>query len=179
MADDPNHPARPPQGERHRAPDHVETSAEFDPDLYLALNPDVAELLDRNLIASAEAHWLERGRAEEAAGQRPSFADPRFYYAPIVGRPPSAAEVTSFNPELYLAMNGDVAASGHTVGNAFEHWLQYGRFEGRNLTGPDRFRHRQTRLSALMRRPFGVNLYAPFSSVSGLGTAARGYLRAL
>lgn len=82
---------------------------DFDPDLYLRLNPDVA-------AAGVDAgwHYMTSGRSEK-----------RTY------RLDSEAEVTvpeDFDPDLYLRLNPDVAAAGVDAG---WHYMTSGRSEKR------------------------------------------------
>ena len=161
--------------------DHPTSSLpqDWDADLYLLMNPDVEVMIEAGTVESAAAHWLNRGHAEERSGKRPTVNDQRHHRrAGEWARPPSKAEVVAFDPEWYVANNRDVHATT-AVKDALDHWTCYGRFEGRPFFKGRRAAHRRTRLPALMSRPFGVNFYAPLSTRSGLGTAARGYLRSL
>ena len=157
-------------------------SGAFDEQLYLSLNPDIAELVAQGKIASGFSHWIAEGREEEAAGYRPTIRKD-CYYASGMGNPhamPSRAEMALFDPVYYLNSNEDVRKS--TMGShtgALEHWLRYGRAEGRRGWRSDADLRRKVGLDELASRPFGVNFFAPFSARSGLGTAARGYLAAL
>jgi Iron-sulfur cluster-binding domain len=85
----------------------------FDPELYLAANPDVA---DAGLDAAQ--HFLHYGRLE-ARPLRPSALD--------------GEHVISFDPELYLQANPDIARLGL---DPFEHFQRYGQYEGRPLRPP-------------------------------------------
>lgn len=137
-------------------------------------------MIEKGRIQSAAQHWTQQGRAEEATGARPTIDDDAYYrHAPEWARPPSERELQAFDAEAYLARNHDLQSHSIQAGNALEHWIRYGRFEARAFFDPDRTTRRRSRMSALQQRPFGVNLYAPFSARSGLGTAARGYLAAL
>lgn len=152
---------------------------DFDPDLYLALNPDVADRVAEGTVAGALEHWLAEGRADERAGRRPTVDEPSHYRArPGDCHPPSEAELAAFDPDLYLDRNPDVLRSGHSRDSALDHWILHGRHEGRTCF-PDRSSRRRTDLGRLLERPFGIDFYAPFSARSGLGTAARGYLGAI
>ncbi len=153
--------------------------AEWDPDLYLLMNPDVAALVEAGTVENAAAHWLAQGWADEEAGRRPTVdGDEHYTHDNMQDRPPSKAELAAFDPEWYLANSPDVQAAAPEH-DAVDHWMRHGRFEGRPFFLGSRAAHRRTRLRDMMARPFGVNFYAPFSARSGLGTAARGYLRAL
>ena len=125
-------------------------------------------------------HWMQHGRAEEQAGTRPTIDDDAHYrHLPEQARLPSNREIEAFDPTVYLEKNQDVRAQGTEIETAFAHWTRHGRFEARSFANLGGATRRRIRMSALLQRPFGVNLYAPFSARSGLGTAARGYLSAL
>jgi hypothetical protein len=82
----------------------------FDPQLYLAANPDVAEAgLD------PAQHFLRFGRLEAR---------------PLRPPPPEGAHVLTFDAELYLQANPDIARLGI---DPFEHYQRYGQYEGRPL----------------------------------------------
>ncbi len=93
----------------------------FDPDAYLALNPDVA--------ASAmdpRYHYLSYGRKEGrtyARSDRGSAADD------VSSRLPQG-----FDPDAYLELNPDLLEVGV---EAITHYLQHGRLEGRAYLYPD------------------------------------------
>lgn len=154
---------------------------DFDEDLYLTLNPDVAKAVAEGKCASGLVHWLAHGREEELVGKRPSINADHYYHAEL-GRknaPPSEADLAAFDAAAYLARYTDVReAVGNSLEAARTHWLDYGRFEGRTSLPPLN-RRRENRIDLIAKRPFGVNLYAPFTAKSGLGSAARGYLQAL
>lgn len=82
----------------------------FDPQLYLAANPDVAEggLDPIN-------HFLRYGRLEAR---------------PLRPPPPEGEHVITFEAELYLQANPDIARLGI---DPFEHFQRYGQYEGRPL----------------------------------------------
>ena len=154
----------------------------FDETLYLLLNPDVAADLRAGVIESAKSHWLTSGREEERSGRRPSINEPRFYAAlpPHQTRPPSAEELALLSPQDYLLRNPDVGGPQTDPAAALEHWTRYGRFEGRTRwPEPQVFARRAIDFTHMLRKPFGINFYAPFSARSGLGTAAKGYLAAM
>ena len=62
---------------------------------------------------------------------------------------------------------------------ARDHWIRYGRLEGRLAPGLQRQRLRQVDHNTLFGRPFGINVYGPFAAISGLGTVARAMARAI
>ena len=155
---------------------------EFDEALYLTLNPDVAEAIAAGQVASARAHWDRHGRQEERLDQRPTIRQDAHYRVRPghMADPPSRQELLGFDAAAYLAAYPDVRAQ--TNGDpalALDHWIRHGRFEGRVVGVATGLRTRQVLPARLLARPMGVNFYAPFSARSGLGTAARGYLRAL
>jgi hypothetical protein len=83
----------------------------YDEATYLALNPDVAEAVARGDFPNGRAHYEAVGLAEK----RMAF----------------------FDGETYLAANPDVAESiAANGGTALEHYVQFGRAEGRPLAPP-------------------------------------------
>ena len=164
-------PALPPGG-----PD----PARFSELLYLAVNPDVAALVADGTLASGHAHWLAEGRAQEASGARPSITDDALY----AGVPPPGTgcevDTTDFDAESYRLLYPDVAeALGGDPGAERHHWAHHGRFEGRVATGVAPYRGWRFDPDAMLAKPFGLNIFGPFAATSGLGTAARGLLRAI
>ena len=153
----------------------------FDEELYLKLNPEVDAAVQKGEIASGVAHWMLCGRDEERAGRRPSILHEQHYRVmPDRKRPPTSEEIAAFDARAYLEANNDVRrAIGNAPGDALNHWINYGRLEGRVAPNSKLFRSRAKDPAQVAARPFGVNFYAPFTSKSGLGTAARGYLAAL
>jgi GT2 family glycosyltransferase/glycosyltransferase involved in cell wall biosynthesis len=152
----------------------------FDPALYQALNPDVADGIARGAISDAFTYWQTEGRAEEQAGLRPSIIADENYagMAPLALEVP--ADIARFDAETYFLLYPDVLkALGNDPNAARQHWLDYGRLEGRVGPGIAPYRHMQIRPQALLQKPFGINVFGPFAATSGLGTAARGLLRAL
>jgi GT2 family glycosyltransferase/glycosyltransferase involved in cell wall biosynthesis len=156
------------------------TPEPFAEDLYLALNPDVAALVAEGTFATGRAHWLAVGRAEEQAGLRPSIVDDALYAdAPPPG---TDCEVSTehFDAESYLLLYPDVRhALGSDPAAARHHWVHHGRFEGRVGTGIAPYASWQARPAEVLAKPFGINVFGPFAATSGLGTAARGLLRAI
>ncbi len=152
----------------------------FDEALYLAVNPDVAALVASGAYASGQAHWVTEGRAQEEAGQRPSLTDDALYAdAPKPGTG-NEVDAAQFDGESYFLLYPDVLkALGSNLDSARSHWVHHGRFEARVPCGIAPYRGSQVRPAALLARPFGINVFGPFAAVSGLGTAARGLLRAL
>ncbi len=155
-------------------------SARFSEALYLALNPDVAALVADGRVASGHAHWLAQGRAQERAGQRPSLLDDALY----AGMPPPGTgcevDTESFDAESYLVLYPDVQlALGNDAAAARHHWAHHGRFEGRVGSGVAPYKSWRFDAAAMLAKPFGINVFGPFAAVSGLGTAARGLLRAI
>lgn len=160
----------------------VQSAEEFDEELYLALNPDVASAVSEGRLASGWDHWLAEGREDELVGHRPAITHER-HYRSCLSQPeaaPSEGDLASFDAGVYLDRNPDVReATGESPEAALDHWVKHGRFEGRVAWLQRSPRRRSIDLGAVASRPFGVNLYAPFTAKSGLGSAARGYLRAL
>lgn len=152
----------------------------FDEELYLALNPDVAAKVASGEVASGRAHWKSNGHAEAARGLRPSIVDNNWYagMAPVeLAVPP---EMDRFDADTYFLLYPDVLqALGNSPEAARSHWLNYGRLEGRTGPGVAPYRGWQARPHAVLEKPFGINIFGPFAATSGLGTAARGLLRAV
>ncbi len=91
-----------------------------------------------------------------------------------------SSDPEEFDPVGYLYLNFDVLrATGGDLSAATDHWKRHGRLEGRTRPGQSPFRSRRTSGADVLGRPFGVNAFAPLSALSGLGTAARGMIRAL
>jgi GT2 family glycosyltransferase/glycosyltransferase involved in cell wall biosynthesis len=157
-----------------------ETDAErFDESLYLALNPDVADQVAAGKLASGRAHWLAGGAEEERAGLRPSIVQDA-YYAGAVPPPDPVLDMQAFDAETYFLLYPDVRkAVGNNPEGARAHWLNHGRLEGRVGPGVAAYRAWRTSPVAVLRKPFGINIFGPFAATSGLGTAARGLLRAI
>jgi hypothetical protein len=104
------------QSEVVRRLDDVRLPPGFDPKLYLAANPDVAEAgLD------PVHHFLRYGRLE-GRPLRPLSSD--------------ESQVLTFDAEAYLRANPDIARLGL---DPFEHFERYGQYEGRPLRpSPDK-----------------------------------------
>ncbi|AWV18319.1 hypothetical protein A3862_24700 [Methylobacterium sp. XJLW] len=145
----------------------------FDEDLYLALNPDVRRAIADGTFKSADEHWKALGRREETEGLRPTIGK---HLRDLAAAGTSVwSPASAFNPITYLNAHPDLqAAFGHDLNAAHDHWLQHGRREGRTIGEGPAYR-RRTCIARLLGRPLGVNFYAPLSSQSGLGAAARGY----
>ena len=152
----------------------------FAEDLYLALNPDVAGLVAGGIHASGRAHYEALGQAEELAGLRPSLTDDSLY----ADMPPPGTDhpidTDRFDAESYFALYPDVkAAYNNDPAGGRHHWAHHGRYEGRVGSGVAAYRTWQARPAEMLKKPFGLNIYGPFAATSGLGTAARGLLRAV
>jgi len=130
---------------------------DFDEDLYLTLNPDVAKAVAEGTCVSGVVHWLAYGREEELAGDRPSINN-EYYYLTESGEksaPPSVVDFAAFDAAAYLDRYADVRqVSGNSPEAAWMHWLNHGRFEGR-IARPLRNRRRETRIDLIAKRPFG------------------------
>ncbi len=152
----------------------------FSEDLYLALNPDVASLVAGGHVASGHAHWLREGQAQEQAGLRPSIVDDALYVDALPPGVGCEVDTASFDAESYLMLYPDVRrALGPDPDAARHHWAHHGRFEGRVGSGLAPYRNWRARPREILAKPFGVNVFGPFAATSGLGTAARGLLRAI
>jgi GT2 family glycosyltransferase/glycosyltransferase involved in cell wall biosynthesis len=152
----------------------------FDEELYLAVNPDVAARIAARQVKSGRQHWETIGRAETDQGARPSMVQDSWYadIAPL--EPQAPPDMGNFDVETYWLLYPDVLkALGPDPEGARRHWLEHGRLEGRTGPGVAPYRGWQARPHAVLQKPFGFNVFGPFAAVSGLGTAARGLLRAL
>jgi HAD superfamily hydrolase (TIGR01549 family) len=97
----------------------------FDVNFYRSYYPDTADLGgDDELIA----HFVRHGRKEQRFG---SPAAMRAHLEVEFGTLP-----TDFDHEAYLHFNSDVAVSFGTPEKALEHYLRYGRHEGRKYRLP-------------------------------------------
>lgn len=127
----------------------------------------LAEKFDANLeLATRLRRRLELAR-ENASSRKPS-------------RPATNAPV-GFDEDAYLLFNPDVAeaVAAGTLASGYAHWVQFGRHEHRAGGPLEPAADRSVHLAELERRPFGVNLYGFLSTPSGLGSIARGCLKAL
>ncbi len=85
-----------------------------------------------------------------------------------------------FDAGSYLLCNPDVlAALGSSPSNAWEHWKAHGIQEGRPGSGVSPYRNRRLTKEIGTNKTPNVTFFGPTSALSGLGTAARGYARAL
>ena len=154
--------------------------AQFSESLYLALNPDVAGLVTDGSFADGHAHWLALGRAEEQSGLRPSIVDDALYADALPPGTGCEVDAGGFDAESYVLLYPDVRhAMGSDPEAAKHHWVHHGRFEGRVGSGVAPYRDWQARPAHLLAKPFGIDVFGPFAAISGLGTAARGLLRAI
>ncbi len=151
----------------------------FIEELYLALNPDVAQAISAGTVSDAATHWEQIGAGETAAGLRPSLQNESHYSR----MPPKAipeAEAQFLDTKAYLYFNPDVQRAVGEDSNAVRyHWLHHGRFEQRRAPGVAPFRHRRVNMARMSLRPFGLNVFGPFMAKTGLGTAARNMLAAI
>ena len=89
-------------------------------------------------------------------------------------------DMDRFDADTYFLLYPDVlAALGNNPEAARAHWLNHGRLEGRTGPGIAPYRGWRVLPHAVLAKPFGINIFGPFAAVSGLGTAARGLLRAV
>ncbi len=152
----------------------------FAEDLYLALNPDVASMVESGTFATGRAHWLAVGAQEERAGLRPTVTHDSHYTDSLPPGTDCGVEASDFDAESYFLLYPDVLkALGNDPVRAKHHWVHHGRFEGRVGAGVAPYRTWQARPAEILARPFGINVFGPFAATSGLGTAARGLLRAI
>jgi len=159
---------------------YPDEAAFFDEALYLALNPDVAAKVASRELASGRAHWDRSGRAETAQGARPSIVQDGWYTGMPPADPPAPPDIGNFDVETYWLLYPDVLrALGPDPDAARRHWIEHGRLEGRTGPGVAPYRGWVARPHAVLAKPFGFNVFGPFAATSGLGTAARGLLRAL
>jgi len=150
----------------------------FDEDLYLLFNPDIADAVRTGKETSGASHWLIHGRVEELSGLRP-IIKPQDHLA--LEDPGLKAESERyFDWFAYADAYPDTRNfdPGNLRGTE-QHWQLYGKAEGRAIGGLQRIRDRTSDVVRLLRKPFGVNYFAPLTAQCGLGMAARGYLRAL
>ena len=164
----------PPEGSQGNAP------VPFDEVLYLALNPDAADLVGQGAYASGFAHYVAEGQAQEQAGVRPSLTEDLYYEGLPTPGTGSDVDMSDFDAESYFLLYPDVLqALGNKPDSARHHWIHHGRLEGRVGTGIAPYKNWQARPAEIVAKPFGINVFGPFAATSGLGTAARGLLRAL
>jgi GT2 family glycosyltransferase/glycosyltransferase involved in cell wall biosynthesis len=151
----------------------------FDEIVYLSHNPDVAAAVDRGEFSSGIEHWLQHGRSEILSGSRRAYERPDDFHYETTSNSLSEQSFRHFDSYGYRYLNPDIDQTiGKDPAAALIHWMQHGRFEGRLGPGVARYFDRRTTLD-IIDRPFGVNLYAPFSLRSALTIAARGYYHAL
>jgi GT2 family glycosyltransferase/glycosyltransferase involved in cell wall biosynthesis len=152
----------------------------FIEELYLALNPDVAEAVRRGDFKTGWEHWRATGHDETRAGVRPVLQDPTCYRPDSERRPTPDSESRFLDADAYLYLNPDVRkAVGNNLEAARHHWLMHGRFEQRRAPGIAPFRNRQTDFGRMSQRGFGLNIFGPFLAKTGLGTACRNMLAAI
>ena len=155
------------------APDFIE-------ELYLALNPDVAEAIAAGKFASAWDHWAQFGRRETEEGVRPTLKHEMLYAEPEKKPATHESEAQFLDTRAYLHLNPDVR---HTIGEEDDavrkHWIEHGRFERRPSPGVAPFRRRHVDFCRMGARPFGFNVFGPFMAKTGLGTACRNMLAAI
>ena len=70
-----------------------------------------------------------------------------------------------------------IAVREGIIGSPYDHWRQHGNFEGRAGGVLDAVEPRAAK--DIEMKPYGVNLYGFLSTVSGLGSHARGTVQAL
>jgi GT2 family glycosyltransferase/glycosyltransferase involved in cell wall biosynthesis len=164
------------------APSSSMFGTQFIEELYIALNPDVADAVRDGKVHSGLDHWLKHGRKEAHDGTRASIltlphSDQRHEDLPAAV---VEAEANDLDLASYIDLNPDLSnLFGTDLNAAREHWLKYGRQEGRISPGIAPFRRRSIDLARMMAKPFGINVFGPFLAKTGLGTAARNILHAV
>ncbi|MCQ8240809.1 hypothetical protein [Rhizosaccharibacter radicis] len=156
-------------------------SGMFPEELYLAVNPDVADAVAAGAISSGEAHWRSSGRAEERSGARPSLAHPAQHArGPVPDRGNDGPDMAGFDAEGYLLLHPDLSrAFGGDLRAARDHWRLFGQFENRVGTGAVPYAGRRPSVAKLARLRPGLDLYAPFADPGAEGTRARALLSGL
>lgn len=170
-----------------QAEDDIEAFAsvdmgEFVEEIYLATNPDVAQAIAIGQFTGGWHHWQTFGEREYAEKTRPSILfDSLYTFQPLAVADRTAnTDSEHFDSEMYLYRYPDVrnvVKGSHQA--ALDHWLHYGRHEGRTVPKLSPRRQRHVNPGEVLQRPFGFNVYGPFAAISGLGTAARSTVRAL
>ena len=177
--------------------------------VYLAAFPAVAVEVAGGRLGSGLEHYLREGRAllasgavavpsglvgvaegegEEGGGEdgggTPSLPALQF-----------GASRAGFDEALYLAFFPNVAdivteglAKGGVVASAFDHWVETGFREVMSgartidfggVAAVEEAGRPLLALAALLRRPFGINLFAPLSGDDGAGETARAFMLAI
>ena len=95
-------------GKRSAAP-----TGGFIEELYLALNPDVAEAIATGKFANAREHWTQFGRRETDEGARPALKHEVFYAEPEKRPATHESEAQFLDTQAYLYLNPDVR---HAIG---------------------------------------------------------------
>ncbi len=157
---------------------------DFDPDLYVASNPDLRRALDAGLIATARAHWRSRGMDEIRAGSRPTILG----LPTVAPRSPdperARAAAAGLDAATYRAMNPDVAAAyGEDDDATRRHWAWFGSVEGRvGPGGSVPWRRDRPAAADLAAAPRGCDLFLDADPDGGaeavLGRRILGLLRA-
>jgi GT2 family glycosyltransferase/glycosyltransferase involved in cell wall biosynthesis len=159
-------------------------SGEFDPSWYGEEYPDVAA----SGLAPAEHYlWIGRrmGRRPLPPAPRPvppaaqSAAQSAAFEMPAVDAALRRADArTGFDARSYFFANPGLA-SVLSSDDAHEHWRRHGMVESRPGSGVSRFADRKLEELRPLSTPPRVAFFGPISARTGLGTAARGYARAL
>ncbi|HEY7335598.1 MAG TPA: glycosyltransferase [Bryobacteraceae bacterium] len=152
--------------------------ADFDEVTYLLAHPDIAARVAAGEFSSGYEHWIcfgqHEGRAVHFRQRKPS-RHPKARVQPRPGVP------AGFDEDAYFFCNPDVA-NGVDQGwfpSGYDHWLAFGRAEGRGGGVWQAPPERSAAWSAAMEsRAYGVNFHGFLSAASGLGSAARSYARA-
>ena len=129
----------------------------FDEALYAALFPQVARQISQRSFASLFDHWLERGYGDTASGRQ---------RVPFV---PRLAEGAPFRPDCaWLELNEADYLMAFTPSGCCPFW-SCPRWTQRAGIASKFANTDRCRFEALLARPFGVNVFAPFAKLSPLG----------
>ncbi len=153
----------------------------FFPELFAECYPDVAKAaIAKAGDASADISDVLR-RSQVVAGNPPAAKFGRAARASeTLHQELWASDLEAFDGLAYLLLNPDVLdALGGNADSAKDHWLNHGCAEGRIGPGLPMPPRRSIDLARLFSRPMGINVFGPFETTSGLGTAARAMAKAV
>jgi glycosyltransferase involved in cell wall biosynthesis len=137
---------------------------DFDEVLYRALFPDVAAEIEKGNLKSGFEHWLEFGYREVAAGHRYL----NFELSCNTGQITNGNTVFELQDSEFLMAFPDALAAVTPRAPP--------RPDIHRIELPQR---RALHFGKLLQRPYGVNFFGPLAMESGLGSVARGMLRAV
>lgn len=163
--------------QRDRAGTATALPDDFIETIYLATNPDVGEAVANGVWPSGAAHWLERGWREN----RPTLShEPGLATGSPPDRRQPGPETAQFDAVGYLHLYPDLTrALGADLAAARDHWLAFGRLEGRLSPGAMPHARRLPSIEALLALPFGLDVYAAFDDRGARGAQARHLVRVL